>query len=212
MGGRGANSGQKSYLSSLNSGNRAVSIKRLPVDGVTKYNNDGTPNKARTIEEWEEANYNKKREYALIVDASGNAVDQFEGVSGNVGIVRPRGYSDYSLTVTHNHPSGGTFSPDDVETFLSDKFAEVRARGGDNLYVMRHTTRSDSRAFGKAVSKAKAEIVKRLDNRMDLIERAGGQVDINVKRRELLEIADDYWRVNAARYGYEYTHTKRRQT
>lgn len=78
-----------------------------------------------------------KSEYAILYDSRGNKIFKKHGDKHEVE------YSDVEWNampggvLTHNHPSGATFSTDDIYMLYTSGIKELRAVGRDGVYVMR---------------------------------------------------------------------------
>lgn len=72
-------------------------------------------------------------ETAFVFNASGNLISSAKGQAHSVGL----GAIPENSIVTHNHPSGRSFSRQDILTTTSDNLSEIRAVGTKRTYSMK---------------------------------------------------------------------------
>lgn len=66
-----------------------------------------------------------EHEVAVLLDAEGNGLLRFGGNRSNVLVTIPDGVAEGKI-FTHNHPSGRTFSNQDIANFCGGRFLEAR--------------------------------------------------------------------------------------
>lgn len=78
-----------------------------------------------------------KEEHAILYDSNGNRLFKKQGKADEIEY----SYAETLLmgdgVLTHNHPGGGSFSPDDIDTLRHTGLYELRAIGRDGVYVLR---------------------------------------------------------------------------
>jgi hypothetical protein len=73
-------------------------------------------------------------EYAHVFGENGDLLNYFRGTKGNVKF--PPGFSLLGKILTHNHPTGGSFSARDLCLILESGLKEIRAYGTDGVYIL----------------------------------------------------------------------------
>lgn len=78
-----------------------------------------------------------KEEHAILYDSNGNRLFKKQGKADEIEY----SYAETLLmgdgVLTHNHPGGGSFSPDDIDMLRHTGLYELRAIGRDGVYVLR---------------------------------------------------------------------------
>jgi len=107
----------------------------------------------------------RKTERAVIFDDSGNEIFAKSGTRKSVGFTTAESFkfANNNSTLTHNHPSGGSFSLDDIMLASTHNLREVRAVGRTADYSAMKTvdgwpkpsdiTKSYNTAYGKTKNK-----------------------------------------------------------
>lgn len=89
------------------------------------------------VENREYGIHKKNYETAYIYDQNGNILLNKRGMKGEVSFTDDELKLMKDAVVTHNHPMGTTFSPDDIYMAIEHNLQEVRATGTNGTYVMR---------------------------------------------------------------------------
>lgn len=76
-------------------------------------------------------------EKAYVFDDDGRMILAKDGEETHVAFTRDEVMQFTGRTLTHNHPSGGSFSLDDINLAVSHDLREIRVVGGEYTHVMR---------------------------------------------------------------------------
>lgn len=138
----------------------------------------------KTIDKFRQKYGKANREYGVVVDREGYAIEHNKGNKHSVSF-----RSDIKGgTFIHNHPSGSHFSSTDLETFARTKASSIVAVSSNKertgTYRIQKTEKFNSKGFVKAMSSARFD-----DSSMDSYNKG----------------ADRWLRNNAKKYGYKYT-------
>lgn len=79
----------------------------------------------------------QKKEAAILYDGSGKKVFHKTGEKHSVSFTFEENKRMQGGVLTHNHPGGATFSPDDINILRSTKLSEIRAVGRDGVYCLK---------------------------------------------------------------------------
>lgn len=124
---------------------RTVSAKAVAANKA--YTKSGKPAKIVTKKWSEEAIQRRKqdevhikgqkKEAAILYDGSGKKVFHKTGEKHSVSFTFEENKRMQGGVLTHNHPGGATFSPDDINILRSTKLSEIRAVGRDGVYCLK---------------------------------------------------------------------------
>ena len=165
---------------------------------------------------------NKKIEFAYIFDADGNEIfNKTTHAKHSVSFDAYEVHKMKDATLTHNHPSGGTFSSDDLNTLVKSGAASIRATGKNGTYQlsrkadMNGKTKKDPNDFAADYEKECQQIKKELDKRWkEAVKQhsSGALTDYEANSIIGADLTAEFnyrrsnWlRVNAGSYGYVYT-------
>lgn len=77
-------------------------------------------------------------ETAVLYDKNGNELFSVEGNAGEVRFTKEQIEQMKGSILTHNHPNGTVFSPEDVYMLYKGQLAEIRACNIQGVYILRH--------------------------------------------------------------------------
>ena len=142
-------------------------------------------------------------EEASIIDAQGNVVGSFVG-NNKTTEVSTKHLKDNTLT--HNHPMGGTFSPDDIKAFATCNMREIRASCPDGqVYSLKRgespVHRNFSRAYKGTYTKADKKAAAIADGTAERKTPEWNQIWL----REASNTLHEWLSNNAENYGCVYT-------
>ncbi len=132
---------------------KAASSKAVAVNkSYTKKNVSGK----MTVSEWSEETVKQriedeknlkglKQERAILYDCSGKNVFHKTGGKHSVSFTLEETKMMQGGVLTHNHPGGATFSPDDINMLRTAKLNEIRAVGRDGIYCLKQPSFWDRR-------------------------------------------------------------------
>lgn len=149
----------------------------------------------------EESIKNRNREIMEVYDASGKYIMTKRGGASNVYL----SILDYrklkNAVVTHNHPSGGSFSIDDVKFLKVTPISELRVSTNDGVYYLRKPAEWPA----EINSRRKIEIVLiNIKNELkQKYQKMYNEGKIDKKQRHQM-LSDEVNRTFAERYGLEY--------
>ena len=87
-------------------------------------------------------------ETAIIIDTDGNEILRKDGGKGEVSFTKDEIVKLEGCTLTHNHPSGASFSDEDVQAVVKLKLAEIRVVGFHGATRYRYTLRPAQKIEG----------------------------------------------------------------
>ena len=96
-----------------------------------------SPEFRNTVTKAERKIANNKMETAIVWDSKGNQILRKRGGRDYVNFTYAEAEKMKGAVLTHNHPSGSSFSPADITLFAQDQLAEVRATGSEYTYYLR---------------------------------------------------------------------------
>ena len=164
-----------------------------------------------------------KNERAFIVDEKGNVIAELRGREDEVitpkEVINEVNRKIYDLNqkvgYIHNHPSGSTFSPEDVYTMVKRSYGEMQAVTKNGTYILRSKTggggsmvlsngaqeRLARLQLGEALDKARAVASKRNFDSFQARQKFISEYEFNYINTEM----DKYYRKNADKNGFYYT-------
>lgn len=142
----------------------------------------------------------RKKENAVIYDSNGRYLFAKRGNEKEVVFTGSEVKRMKNCIVTHNHPSGGSFSIPDWKLFKKAKLQEIRAISGDEIYYLRRKGNSEINVSDEEFENKLKAIRKKVRNRYQKLYKDG---IINEKERFLFS-SDEYNRKWAEAFGLEY--------
>lgn len=178
-----------------------------------------------SVHEIENKIRNQNYESLAVVDKNNNVLVFKNGQTNEVAYTIGEQRMMRGNVVTHNHPSGSTFSGADVRSFVDSKCSEIRATTAsgktyslrrnanydysDNSYATRHKEYQFALEFDKADRKATAKAQRTLDNKKYYEKIARGEVSQKQANNEMMEIItaemNKFFTNTAPNYGFEYS-------
>lgn len=79
---------------------------------------------------------NNKRETGILFDEKGEVVYRQKGGKDYVDFTESQAQKMRGGTLIHNHPSGNSFSPQDIKLFTRRRPAEIRAAGSEYTFIL----------------------------------------------------------------------------
>ena len=156
-------------------------------------------NEARRIED---SLKSYKYEVGTILDEKGNIV--WQGSQGEYSSVSPPSGLVKDNIITHNHPMDGTFTPDDIYSFIMEQGLELRASTTMGVtYSLRRTETIDKSFYINYV-----EVVNEHIEPIKAEARSLGLSKLESDRylaRKLTKILDPWLLENSYEYGFIYT-------
>jgi SPP1 gp7 family putative phage head morphogenesis protein len=166
----------------------------------------------KNLNKIEYSNRNLKYEVGTVLDTKGNILATYEGKDHEVDV------GDKSLLkgniFTHNHPTGGTFSEGDIDSFIKYDLQELRASTDTEVYSLAKVGTNQDPNFYKEFkshsyefySKATAEINELIrDNKLDFNPREKPAEYMKLVSKYKAKYYDEWLTQNASNYGYKYT-------
>ena len=178
-----------------------------------------------SVHEIENKIRNQKFESLAVVDKNNNVLVFKNGQKSQVGYTPGEQRMMRGNVVTHNHPSGSTFSGADIRSFVDSKCSEMRATTAsgktyslrrnsnydynDNSYATRHRENQFIFEFDRADRKAVAKAQRTLDNKKYYEKIRRKEVSQKQANDELMEIItaemNTFLTNTAPNYGFEYS-------
>lgn len=155
-------------------------------------------------------------EHFVALDKDGNEVLRGEGGEYSVELSRADERAIRGTSVTHNHPGGTTFSPEDIETMVDLELRSLRAVGSDgSTYTLtrKFNPIADRKAFYTDYGKiAKANVARFKPQTKELkAQYERGTISEEEYREAINDISQRWSRMNsrwlmanAKKYGYDY--------
>ena len=152
-----------------------------------------------------------KVETAALFGPNGKAIfEKSDGLPDKVSFTEEEAKLMVDGILTHNHPSGSTFSVADVDTAFTDGLREIRAVYNDGEYSLRRNfdigdtipqNYFDFAAdYSAAIKKYKRSVV-------DAIYFKTG--DVNIANKMYNDFRKDWLKANSSNYGWTYKEGKR---
>lgn len=155
-------------------------------------------------------------ETAILLDRHGNTIfTESQGAVDSVYFTPEQFNQMKDGTLTHNHPSGSTFSGADIDLLVRSQLKEIRATSKDVTYRLdrRKGTFADRPQFAADFAKAYADNKAICDQKYQRIEDNYNSGKISYREyvdrctalnAELNSRNSQWLKDNAARYGYRY--------
>ena len=147
-------------------------------------------------------------EYAAIFDADGNKLlDKTTGQVARVSFNTSEVEKMTDAVVTHNHPSGGTFSRGDLKLMLESNMRELRVAHADGFYSLRRNY-----DFGDTVpenySKFAADYTRAANKYKRTVsdKYARETLDFSGASKMWADYRHNWLAENAEKYGWTYTY------
>ena len=168
-----------------------------------------------TILQCEKEKVGLKYEEGTIISRDGTILEKIEGAEHSINIEKIPENRFKNNIFTHNHPMGGNFSTDDINSFLNYDLYEVRASTDSGvLYSLRKGNgKVDSVGFAKAFSKDNPKGYEASNKRLQNDIKSGIINPKTLPYNErgvyaVLKAADrnlhDWLTENAPKYGFVY--------
>lgn len=115
-----------------------------------------------TVDAFETKRYKAKVEYGTLITVDGQQLIEKRGGKGSVSLLS-RLYAQASV-MSHNHPRsdagllGGTFSPEDLNTFGSTRISTMRATASEGTYSITKTGTFDAPGLRQYYNSQQAQI------------------------------------------------------
>ena len=145
------------------------------------------------IGEFENSIYNQQYETAGVYSSDGKLLFTKDGTKSSVKFTIDELNQLNGATLTHNHPSGTSFSRDDIKLFLNEKVKEIRAV--DSEFVHSMINGNSVKMTNKAVDR--------------LYQSSLRQSIINNPNASDIDILSDAWNIFANKIGLTYIRTAR---
>lgn len=143
----------------------------------------------------------RKKEMAIVYDGNGKYLFTKRGNETEIAFTRKEGKMLKGSIITHNHPSGGSFSIQDIRTLKISGASEIRVVGENYVYYMRAP-----KEWPNEIQK-ESDIVDELKKiRMEVrkyYQKLYENGKINKKEKYLLS-SDECNRIFAEKYGLKY--------
>lgn len=200
MGGRGSKSGVGKSLT--NSGNSGTMKKETNAERYAR----NSAAIATTLSKVESGKTTLNHEVGTIVDLDGKVINTTEGEEHSV--IPPRELMKGNI-FTHNHPGGGNFTKNDIQSFVADDLHELRASTPQGTYFSLKVASDTPNPkivddFESATRVRKAINAVAEDYNAGKLSAKEAR-DINTTFKYQSKLADEFLSNHAKDYGYEYT-------
>lgn len=166
--------------------------------------------------------YKNSIETAILLDSRGNILfRESSGASNYVKFSEEQLHKMKGATLTHNHPSSGTFSVADISLMTTHELKVIRATGKTVTYQLKkQKTILQTQAFSINYEKAMKENKKITDKEFRKYEQQYKQgylslfeyqEKINALNKKWNDLNSEWLKKNAKEYGYRYSVIERRK-
>lgn len=143
----------------------------------------------------------RQRETAVIYDSKGKVLFQKRGSENEVRFTIAEFMRLKGSIITHNHPSGASFSYTDIKLLRRSRAQEIRAATESGVYYMRQPARWDSRISSTADMKREYQKIRNsVRSKYQALYEAG---KITKAERHLLS-SNEYNKLFSEKYGIDY--------
>jgi hypothetical protein len=168
-----------------------------------------------TILEIEKNKIGSKKEIGTIISHEGTVLKEINGESHSVDVQNEDKNLFKNNIFTHNHPMGGNFSTEDINSFLEYDLYELRASTDSGVVysIRKGNDKVDSIGFAKAFTQANPKGYTNCSQRLQN-DIKSGKIDINslpYNERGMYATLkagdrnmDDWLKENAKKYGFVY--------
>jgi len=149
----------------------------------------------------EESLSHREKETVVVYDGSGKYLFTKRGSETEIIFTRKEGKMLKDSIITHNHPSGASFSIQDIKTLKASGAAELRVVGKNCVYYIRPPKEwseeiQNESNLEKELKKIRTDVRKHYQKLYD-----DGKIN---KIERLLLSSEEYNRVFAEKYGFQY--------
>lgn len=157
---------------------------------------------------------NTSVEEAVCCTREGKQLFSHTGISNRVDFSSDQLQQMKDAVLTHNHPSGGTFSTSDVELFAKRNLFRIRATSANVSYQLERKNNADGDGLLSGYKKAQEEIARAKNRALselkkDYLKGKITNTDIQEKMTEIYSKsnsdADNWLKENAQNFGYRYS-------
>lgn len=160
--------------------------------------------------------YSDKEETAILLDKKGNTIfTQSSGAAGAVYFTPEQTAKMKGANLTHNHPHGSTFSPEDISVLTMHGLNSIRATGKERTYqlsvIKGNSQKSDFSSAYRTAMKENRKVTDRLYKKYEKQYNSGNmsytefQSKLPELNRRLNSLHSDWLKKNANKYGYKYS-------
>lgn len=141
------------------------------------------------------------KESAVVYDSKGKYLFTKRGDEKSVVFTKSEAKLFAGGTITHNHPSGASFSIADIKTLKKSKVAELRAIGEDGVYYIRPPKEWPKEIQGESELSAELKAIRTEVRKHYQKLYEDGKIN---KNERLVLSSDEYIRVFAEKFGFQY--------
>lgn len=154
-------------------------------------------------------------EVGHIIDRNGNILATIEGKDHQVRLDESQEEMLRGNIFTHNHPTQGTFSKGDIESFVKSDLHEIRASTDTRVFsLVKSSDAVDGNGLIAAFKDSEFSLMDAARRKIDK-DWADGKLDFDPKQKPVrylkernmfqAELRDEWLKENAPKYGYQYT-------
>jgi len=141
-------------------------------------------------------------ETAILYKADGTKLKLKKGTKDSVDFTKKEISEMKGGTLTHNHPNGTVFSPEDINMLEKGKLAEIRACNGRGAYVMRNNSKwHPDISDNDAITKKYWECMNEASKKYTALAAQEGKSPMYYLR----QMDEDGLKLFAKRYGLEFS-------
>lgn len=165
--------------------------------------------------------YKDKVETAVLIDSKGNTIfTESSGATNVVQFTTEQLAKMKGANLTHNHPGGSTFSPEDVAVLTAHGLNSIRATGKERTYqlsVIKNIAQNKNFAQDyQGAMKENKKVTDRLYRKYEKQYNSGKisytefQSKMPELNKQLNSLHSDWLKKNANKYGYKYSVIERK--
>lgn len=194
----------EAWLDFLDKGGTSAEWERLKNSGKLKLSDttDKWAKEARKeLLQSEESISKRKYETLEVYDAKGKYILTKRGGASSVRLSPTEYIKLRGAVVTHNHPSGGSFSTNDIKFMRHTLISELRVSTEDGSYYLRRPEKWPKEiGTGEKIEKTRTEIRNQLKEKYSKLYNEGKIT--KVQRHKM--ISDEVNKIFSERYGLDY--------
>lgn len=151
----------------------------------------------------------KKAEHVVVINPNGELIGKGKGGKHSAALPVGSRSQLHNTIVTHNHPSGGTFSQSDIRVAISGDVREIRAVGVDGTYSLKRPKQGWKITVDQYNDEYKTISARVRTQREDFIRNyKGSRIEAITKSMEIFDTSAIAVKELSKKYGWKYSYKK----
>lgn len=165
---------------------------------------------ATTVKSAESRIRNLDHEQLVVIGQDGYVRAVVDGGGHSVGVTDNAAKHMKGAIVTHNHPSGSTFSPADIINAGKYEVGEIRAASKrfGKTYSLKASNKANGKGLSSAMKKSEKQLIADWQKKLDSMAGKKYKDKESYERQACKHwdnIMGDWLKTNASKYGYTYS-------